>query len=126
MKSSIKGVSPEWYTLDSESGETEPAQFYLKPLDGMSWTSVLMGSYNPETGEVDGSGIIKAFRLGVKNWRNIEDGDNPGQPLKFSSQAMASLHPAWIMEVGQRVMAISRLTQADEKNSDSPSSSPAT
>lgn len=126
MRSSIKGVSPEWYTLESEVGADDPVQFYLQPLNGVAWTHVLMGSYNAETEEVDGSGITKAFRLGCKGWRNIEDGDHPGEQLPFSLKAIGSLYPAWIMEVGQEIMRISRLSEGDEKNSDSPSSSPET
>ena len=120
MRSSIKGIAPEWYTLSDDDGEAEPVQFYLKPLDGMAWTAVLMESYNTETGEVGPNGIAKAFTMGVKNWRNIEDGNKPGEQLKFSRQAMASMHPGWIMEVGQRVLEISKFDEDSAKNSDSP------
>ena len=126
MRSSIKGVAPEWYTLLSEEGEDDPVQFYLKPLDGIAWTSVLMESYSTETGEVGGAGVIKAFKLGVKNWKNIEDGDNPGTELKFAAQVIGRIQPGWIMEVGNRVMEISRLAAGTAKNSDSPSLSPKT
>lgn len=124
MKTSIKGLSPEWYTLTGEKGEDDPVQFYLQPLDGMQWTSVLMDSYDPETGEIGPTGIVRAFKLGCKGWRNIEDSAHPGQQLKFSQRVMGSLHPAWIMEVGQRVLEISNIDPATAKNSDSPSSSP--
>jgi hypothetical protein len=120
VRSSIKGIAPEWYTLSADEGETEPVQFYLKPIDGMAWTAVLMESYNAETGEIGANGISKAFTLGVKGWRNIEDGNKPGEPLKFSRQAMTSMHPGWIMEVGQRVLEISKIDEATAKNSDSP------
>lgn len=124
MKTSIKGLSPEWHTLSSEEGESDPVQFYLQPLDGMQWTAVLMEAFDPESGEIGPSGIIKAFKLGCKGWKNIEDGNHPGQELKFSSRVMGSLQPGWIMEVGQRVLEISNIGQATAKNSDSPSSSP--
>lgn len=124
MRTSVKGIAAEWYTLSGEEGEIEPVQFYIKPLDGMAWTSVLMESYSPETGEIGGEGLNKAFMLGVKGWRGIEDADNPGKPLRFSRQAMLSMRPAWILEVGQHILAISEISSEQAKNSDSPSSSP--
>lgn len=132
MKSSIKGIAPEWYTIEGEEDEAEPVQFYLKPLDGFGSMEVSMLSMTSTMGGmIDGvrasSEVLKtAFRLGVRDWRNIEDADNPGQPLKFSAAAMASLRPGWIMEAGARVLEISNLGAVREKNSDSPSSSPAT
>jgi len=116
MRSSIKGVSPEWYTLAIDEGEDDPVQFYLKPLDGVAWTAVLMESYSTATGEVGGAGVIKAFKLGVKNWRGIEDADNPGNELRYAAQAFGKIQPGWIMEVGNRVMEISRLTAGESKN----------
>lgn len=118
MRSSLKGIAPEWYTLGIDEGEDDPVRFYLKPLDGMAWTTVLMGSYDPSTGAVDTAGIVKAFKLGVKDWENIEDADKPGKPLKFSALAMGKLQPGWIMEVGAHVMKISRIGESDSKNSD--------
>jgi len=119
MRQSIKGVSPEWWTLPGDDDD-DPVQFYLVPLDGLAWTAVLMDSYNPDTGEIGGTGIIRAFRTGVKNWRNIEDADNPGKPLKFSKQAMPKLNPGWIFEVGHRVLEISQINAEEAKNSVSP------
>lgn len=126
MKSSIKGVAPEWYTLSSEEGEDNPVQFYIQPLNGEGWFDVMMESYDPETGEIGPKGIKKAFQVGVKGWRNIEDGNNPDELLRFSRPAMASLHAGWIMEVGKHVLTISRMSQDASKNSDSSSSSPDT
>ena len=116
MRSSIKGVSPEWYTLAMDEGEDDPVQFYLKPLDGIDWAFVMMESYSTETGEIGGAGAIKAFKLGVKNWKNIEDADNQGNELRYSAQAFGKILPGWIMEVGNRVMEISRLTAGEAKN----------
>ena len=122
MRSSIKGIAPEWWPLPADEGEEDPVRFYLKPLDGLAWTSVLMESYDAETGVVGGAGVIKAFKLGVKDWENIEDGDKPGQLLKFSLPAMGKLNPGWIMDVGNRILEISRIRAEESKNSDSPSS----
>lgn len=126
MQTSLRGVLPEWHTLSSDEGSEEPVQFEIKPLDGMKWVDVLGGSYDPDTGVIDRTGIKNAFRLGVTNWRNIEDGDNPGQPLPFSRANMAKLPPGWILEMGNRVIDVSQIRGDQAKNSDSPSLSPET
>lgn len=128
MRSNIKGVSPEWYTLSVDEGEPDPVQFYIKPLSSFDWMDVMAMS----TAQADDmfavgmAGIKLGFRLGVKAWRNIEDVDKPGEQLKFSRAAMETLPVGWLMEVGQRVLELSRVSQDREKNSDSLSSSPAT
>jgi hypothetical protein len=126
MRSSIKGVTPEWYTLEVEQGVADPVMFYIQPLGGMDWTAVLMESFNPATSSIGGAGIIKAFQLGVKNWRNIEDANKPGEQLRFSRKAMDALHPGWIMEVGKHILQISQMEEDQIKNSDSLLSSPKT
>jgi len=131
MRSSLKGVVPEWYTLQQEEGQAEPVQFYIQPLDGISSTQVTILGLAPRKTVAQGAKIgfevIKtAFELGVKGWRNIEDADNPGQPLEFSPQAIRKLHRQWIIEVGGHVLETSEIGEERAKNSDSPSSSPAT
>lgn len=133
MKSCLKGVAPEWYTLEDDQGADEPAQFYIEPLNGFGATDISMmriaaqqADKSPAEAAVLGSELLRrAFQLGVRNWRNIADPDQPDQPLAFSKKAMERMRAAWIIEVGARVLAVSHLSPAEEKNSDSPSSSPA-
>ena len=123
MRSNIPGIAPEWYTLGIDKDEADPVQFYIKPLDGFGWMHVMSKSYNPETGIIGSDGIEAAFRKAVKNWRNIEDAENPGEMLDFSAQVMGTLPVGWIMEVGNRVLSISKVKAGESKNSASPSSS---
>lgn len=128
MRSSIKGIAPEWYRLAGDKDEPEPAEFHLKPLNGFGRTEVSVLSLSSRSGARNaaaeaGSDVINlAFQLGVKNWRNIEDGDKPGEPLPFSRTAMDSMREEWIIEVGARVLEISDMGVKESKNSDSPSS----
>lgn len=132
MRSSIKGIIPEWYTLEGEEGKPDPVQFELKSLDGfesMEIATLSLMAQNPgasmtDVGQISSNIVKRAFQLGVKSWRNIEDKNNPGKMLPFSMGSMASIWPHWIMEVGARVLAISEISEAAAKNSDSPSSSP--
>ncbi len=131
MRSSIKGVLPEWYTLIIDKDEPEPVQFHLKPLDQFDSAGIKMQSLSARSSasnlETIGSEIVKtAFRRGVIDWRNIEDGDNPGQALEFSQAAMGKIPSDWIIEAGARVLEISALTEDESKNSDLPSPSPKT
>ena len=121
MRSSIKGVAPAWYTLKVEEEKDEPVRFYIQPLDSWGWFDVMQGAYDPVTSEIDGSGIKTAFKLGVKRWENIEDADNPGEPLAFSRAAMARLPVGWIMEVGEHVLQISKVIGEESKISASQS-----
>ena len=128
MRSSIRGINPEWYRLEGDKDEPEPVEFYLKPLNGFGRSEVSMLSLSSRSGVrnaavVASSDVINlAFQLGVKNWRNIEDGDKPGEQLQFSRTAMDSMREGWIIEVGARVLEISEVGVKESKNSDSPSS----
>ena len=128
MRTNIKGVAPEWYELESERDKPDPVGFYLSPLDGFGRSDISMLSLSSRSGArnapaLASSAVIKlAFQLGVKGWQNIEDADNPGEKLPFSSTAMASIHHQWILEVGARVLQISDMGAEESKNSDSPSS----
>lgn len=126
MKTNIKGIAPEWYTLEEDQDDPEPVQFYIRPLDGFAAMEVAMLSLSGRaTSRAEaaraGSEVLKtAFRLGVKDWRNIGDADNPDRPLAYSAAAMSSFPPGWIMEVGARVMELSELRSAEKKISGSP------
>ena len=126
MRSSVKGVAPEWYTLTVEREQPDPVSFKIHPLDSFGWFDVLAESYDPVSGEIGGAGIKQAFKTAVRGWKNIEDADNPGEQLKYSKAAMGALPVGWIMEVGQYILAISQVSGATSKNSDSLSLSPET
>lgn len=121
MKQSSKTITPHWWTLPSDEDEETPVQFHIRPLDGFAATDVAMMTLSARATNTvasrSGNEVIKyAFRHGVIGWKNIEDADNPGQPLTFSQAAMSKLEPAWIMETGAHVLEISSLGAGDSKN----------
>lgn len=136
MKKCIQGVTPEWFELDGQEGEADKTAFYLVPLDGFGRSDISMLSMSSRSGGDNAAvyasaEVMKlAFKLGVKDWRNIEDPDaepDPKRPektplLRFSLANMKRMDPAWIIEVGARVLKISDLGAEERKNSNSPSS----
>lgn len=127
MKTSVKGVEPEWYDLTDDGGDGRPAGFFIRPLNGMAMAEIVgdylkIGRDGQQT--IGARGITEAFRMGVTNWRNIEDADQPGSDLLFSRDNMGRLDWAVIMEVGAKVLELSQLREPDRKNLSSPSSSP--
>ena len=119
MRSSIRGISPEWYELSNQEGETDPVQFLIRPLDGMEGADIVLNSYDARTGSINQGGIIAAFKLCVQDWKNIS---SPGAGLlDYSEHAMLSLRTPWILEVGARILEISELSEDGSKNSDLPS-----
>ena len=119
MRSSIKGIAPEWYELSNQEGESDPVKFLIRPLNGMEGAEILLNSYDARTGSINQGGIIAAFKLWVQDWKNIS---TPGHGLlDYSEHAMLALRTSWILDVGARILEISELSEDGSKNSDLPS-----
>lgn len=122
MKQAIKGLNPEWYELEDEKGEPDATAFYMAPLDGFGRAEISMLTLSARAGDAGaaaaaGAAVMNAaFKLGVKNWKNIENPDDPGNALPFSRKNMVFMQPEWIIEVGARVLEISEMGPDEVKN----------
>lgn len=126
MKTSVKGVEPEWFDLPEPGGDGPVAGFLIKPLNGMQMAEIVGDYLKERNGQktIGAGGITQAFRWGVKGWRNIEDGEHAGEDLLFTRENMQKIPWTAIMNVGARILELSQLGDSDRKNSSSPSSSP--
>jgi hypothetical protein len=126
MEKGVRGVDPEWYTPANQENEPEPARYWLAPLSQLQMVAIVGEHLQLQAnGEhtVGPEGIAEAFRLGVRKWQNIEDGDAPGTPLLFSRSNMGKIPWPTILEVGARVLELTALGSEERKNSSSPSPS---
>lgn len=120
MRSCITGITPEWFELPNQKGDADPVKFLIRPLNGMEGADIVLNSYDVRTGSINQSGIITAFKLCVQDWKNIS-GPGPSGLLEYSKQAILSLRTPWILEVGARILEISKINEDGSKNSDLPS-----
>jgi hypothetical protein len=110
----LTGLQPEWFIPASQEGESDAAEFYLKPLTAPE-VAKIQSQFDPDTGSISGIGLYEAAVSGVIDWRNVNDhGD---KPLNFSRRNIDLLPYALILELGGEVLGKSLLTGEDEKNS---------
>ena len=107
------GLLPEWYTPVSETGSTAPARFKLRPMTGPEVLDI-RAYYIAETRKITGSGVSQALASCLIDWENVTD--DTGATLPYSQDNISALPPQILQELVNKLVAISRLTEAERKN----------
>lgn len=115
----LVGITPEWWTPASEqkdvNGEPNPtpAAFHLHPLTGPQMLEV-QEFFDFENQTIKGPGLLKACRLGLKDWRNIIDEE--GNEIIFTRNALDKLPAEVLAAAGARIISNSVIDGQAEKN----------
>ena len=107
------GLVPHWYTPASEEDDDNPASFEITPLKSPQIAG-LQSEFDRATGEISGRGLYEAAKMGVTNWKNVND--HEGKALPFSRANIDVIPYQVLVELGGEVLASSFLTGEDEKN----------
>ena len=108
-------VEPEWYTLESDLKEDNPAEFKLNALTGRMLGEVMEGANFESDNPFTARGVQAALKYGVKGWKNILDQDE--NEVKFSIADLNKLSWSVRIELASAVIDKSNLSDADAKNS---------
>lgn len=75
LKSSL---AAEWYTLNDQGGDENPARVKIKPLNGEQVDQAMEGAVFEGSGAgLSARGIKSAIRDSVIDWENINDESGP-------------------------------------------------
>ena len=109
-------IKPEWYTPATEKEKDAPREFKVRGLDSLEAWDV-MPELTYEDGMVisTGRGLRNALRLGLMDWKNHRDKD--GNEIAFSKNALATLDPLTLQQIGTKIINKTQLTEAEAKNS---------
>lgn len=108
------GMTPEWYTPDSQEGMDDATRFRVVGLTGAELLE-LNQYMDSTTGAVQGPGLVQACRVGLKGWENVVDEE--GRNVTFNRIAIARLPAEIIAEVGAKIISLSVLDDEETKNS---------
>lgn len=110
-------ITPQWYTIESEVEEDQPAKFKIKPLDGEQYMEIFAEGEMTRNGDLKltGLGLKMAVRHGVVGWENIFD--ESGKVLKFSTHNLKKLPMEILSELASEVVNRSSPDEVESKNS---------
>lgn len=116
----LVGISPEWWTPESEkepdaNGDLPefPAAFYLHPLTGPQMLEV-QEFFDFENKTIRGPGLLRACRFGLQDWRNIVDEND--KEIKFTRMSLDKLPAEILAGAGAQIIANSVIDGETEKN----------
>ena len=108
-------VEPEWYTLESDKDEDNPAEFELVPLNGQRLGEVMEGANFDSDNPFTERGVQAALKYGVKGWKNVLD-ENDNE-LKFSPVHFKDFSWTTRIELAAAIIDKSSISDDDSKNS---------
>ena len=115
----LVGIVAEWWTPESETEPDadghiaeRPASFYLHPLTGPEMMEV-QDFFDLENRTVKSGGLLRACRLGLRDWRNVLD-ENDNE-LSFDP-SLNTLPAEWIASAGSQIISNSVVSEETEKN----------
>lgn len=119
----LTGLVAEWYTPDDERDEAIQSQFKLQPLNGMQYIEIMSHGEALESGNflVNHIGRQLLLKYGLVGWKNVEQVN--GDPLPFSRNNIEMLPAAILAELGNEILTVSSLVEAERKNLSSQSKS---
>jgi len=122
-------LAPYWYVLedeyedDPETGERKPkedaAAFLVNGLDGFQMAEVQAESFIDKVGNIHftRAGIMKAFKYGLTNWRNVNHNGKEAKFQKNMAENMKILAMGTMNEITAEIVFVaSDLTEDEEKN----------
>ena len=70
----IVGITPYWYTPETEKEESNPARFRLVPLNSEQLDQAMEGAKIEDNGlsRLTPTGIRSALVAGISEWENVE------------------------------------------------------
>ncbi len=112
----FSGLAPEKYIPRSEREEDSPAEFTLKPLNGLEYMEVIGQLINDEDlgWQITGRGLRIAISYGVIGWTEFNDAD--GKEIKFSKNNVKLLPSVILGELADKIINISEIGEAERKN----------
>lgn len=112
----LTGLVSVWYIPTSEDNvqpEDAASSFHCFPLTQPQILEV-QNLYDNDAKRLKPQAYAMAFRLGCRNWKNVQDRE--GLNLPWSPGAMDTIPAKEIAEIGNHILDISNLTGEDEKN----------
>ena len=107
-------VEPEWYTLEKDKGEDNPAEFELVPLNGQRLGEVMEGADFESENPFTEKGVQCALKYGVQGWRNVLDQDD--NEVKFALVHFRDFAWTTRIELASAIIGKSSITDDDAKN----------
>ena len=109
----LSGITPEWYTPESEKGESNPTQFHVQPLSVEQFETVIAVDRRGRL-IVPASNYATVLEFGVIGWRNFTDekGD-----VAFSRANLSRIPTSVRMELATYITDLSLLREEEVKNS---------
>ncbi len=116
MSLTLKGaLNAEWYTLDGQDGDDNPARVKLKPLNGEQVDRVMEGAILEGSGAgLSSRGVKSALRDGITDWENILDENGTDIECKFTNHQWLSWSSR--SELATVIINRSNLNEEDQKN----------
>lgn len=108
------GVTPVWYTPDSEKDAVDAAEFHLFPLTGPQLLEVQQ-FFDTDNSVVLGPGLVMSCKYGMRGWKNIVDGE--GNEMVFTRNGLNRLPAEVIAELGGKIIGMSVIEEEEVGNS---------
>lgn len=112
----LTGLKSEWFTPNDQKENDQPTRYKLKPLDGLQFYEVCNnGEFRGDDSFIPNqTGRLLLLRYGMKEWENVLD--HKDKPLKFNISRIRLIPTGHLSEIVNRILEISALGAADEKN----------
>lgn len=110
------GVTPEWWTPESEDEEQEPVQVFIQPLTPPQLSQIMPDVSFERDWPCGPNALVMALRWGLKDWQAVYD--EHGQALQCNVKNACNVLPAALQqEIATRIIRNSMVTEDDRKNS---------
>lgn len=107
-------MSSEWYMIEGQEGEDEPARVKIKPLNGAQVDQAMEGAIlEGDAAGLSARGIKYALQNGIDDWENVND--ESGE-IECKPQNYARLPWSRRVEIANAIINRSNLSEEDQKN----------
>lgn len=107
-------MTEEWYELEGQEGDENPARVKLKPLNGEQLDRAMEGAIlEGANAGMSSKGIKSALRDGIADWENINDENGPVEckPKKYHLLSWSSR-----AELATVIINRSNMSEDQQKN----------
>lgn len=117
---SIKAIGhfePEWYTLESERNEENPARFKLRGLNGSEQAQIMPEIIQDDSEmQLSARALAMLIEFGVLDWENITDNDGARIPFPpCGLEVQNSIGYAVQAELARRLFELTFTTTEEKK-----------
>jgi len=111
-----KGVTPQWWTPDSERDEDEPLQLLIAPLTPSQVHHVMVDVSFSRDWPCGPKAVSAVLRWAVRDWSGAYDAS--GNPVAYDADTAADMLPASLQqEIATHAVTTAMMTETDRKNS---------